>query len=102
MEEYSEDAERSYALIEEGDLERLAAFARQDRESFFSRCPKYQPYAERVICVALCQGAALHYLDHKNGVKDIDVWTFYAQHPGVQFPWRRPVARRDFGPSKFG
>jgi hypothetical protein len=25
----------------------------------------------------LCQGAALHYLDGRTGVKDFDVWSFY-------------------------
>ena len=54
-----------------------------------------------MLGVALCQGAALHYLDGRNGVKDFDVWTFYAQHPDGPFPSRR-VARADFGPSKFG
>lgn len=54
-----------------------------------------------MLCVALCQGAALHYLDGRNGVKDFDVWTFYAAHPDGPFPSRR-VARADFGPSKFG
>jgi hypothetical protein len=30
-------------------------------------------YADRLFAVALCQGAALHYIDGKNGVKDLDV-----------------------------
>jgi hypothetical protein len=95
-------AERSYAPIEEGDLRRLAELAAKDRQDFFSRCPQYAPYAARVVCVALCQGAALHYVNHKNGVKDIDLWTFYARHPEIRYPWRRPVANADFGQSKFG
>jgi hypothetical protein len=49
----------------------------------------------------LCQGAALHYVDHTNGVKDFDVWSFYAEHPDGPFSarWRGTA---DFGPSKFG
>ena len=58
-------------------------------------------YAMRIICVVLCQGAALHYIDGKNGIKDFDVWTFYAEHPEVSFPYRR-IGHRDFGSSKFG
>ena len=54
-----------------------------------------------MICVALCQGAALHYIDKKNGVKDFDVWTFYRDHPKRPFPYRRNVPR-DFGDPKFG
>ncbi len=58
--------------------------------------------AERLICIALCQGAALHFVDGKNGVKDFDVWTFFAAHPDAPaFPWRRRKAR-DFGDPKFG
>lgn len=28
-------------------------------------------------CVALCQGAAMHYYDKTNGIKDLDVWFFF-------------------------
>jgi hypothetical protein len=58
--------------------------------------------AERLICVALCQGAALHLIDGTNGVKDFDVWTFFAARAGEPpFPWRR---RRTcvFGDPRFG
>jgi hypothetical protein len=43
----------------------------------------------------------LHYVNGRNGVKDFDVWSFYAQHDDGPFParWR---GTRDFGPSKFG
>jgi hypothetical protein len=46
-------------------------------------------------------GAALHYLDEKNGVKDFDVWSFYAARDDGPFPdrWRGTA---DYGPSKFG
>lgn len=58
-------------------------------------------YAGRLLCRALCQGAALHYVNGSNGVKDFDVWSFYAQYDDWPFParWR---GTRDFGPSKFG
>jgi hypothetical protein len=53
------------------------------------------------LCRALCQGAALHYLDGSNGVKDFDVWSFYAERGDGPFPYRwRGTA--DYGPSKFG
>ncbi|MFI5953746.1 hypothetical protein [Cryptosporangium sp. NPDC051539] len=43
----------------------------------------------------------MHYLDGNNGVKDFDVWSFYAEHGSWPFParWR---GTQDFGPSKFG
>jgi hypothetical protein len=92
-------AKRSYAPIEEGDL-RVAEFAAKDRQGFFFRCPRYLPYTDRVVCVALCQGAALHYVDHKNGVKDIDVCTFTPVIPKSDIrghgPWRmRTLVRQN-------
>jgi len=52
-------------------------------------------------CAAPCQGAAVHFVDHANGVKDFDVWSFYAELTDGPFParWRGTA---DFGPSKFG
>ncbi|MBA2535626.1 MAG: hypothetical protein H0V21_11510 [Rubrobacter sp.] len=93
---------RSYERITRGDLVRLAGIARSDREDLFVRKPRYRALGERLICVALCQGAAQHYLDGKNGVKDFDVWTVFAAHPDApDFPWRRRRAV-DFGDPKFG
>jgi hypothetical protein len=58
-------------------------------------------FAGRLLCRALCQGAALHYLNATNGVKDFDVWSFYAERDDGPFPYRwRGTA--DFGPSEFG
>ena len=95
-------AERSYERIEDKDLRKLVRFAHEDREDFFKRHPRWERlYSERIICIALCQGAALHYIDGKNGIKDFDVWTFYAEHPKAPFPYRR-IGRKDFGISKFG
>ncbi len=52
--------------------------------------------------MALCQGAALHFVDGENGVKDFDVWTFYAARPDhPAYPWRRRRAV-DFGDVAFG
>ena len=95
------DGERSLATVTTDDLARLARIARQDREDFFVRKPHYRALADRVVAVTLCQGAALHFLDGQNGVKDFDVWTFYAAHPDARFPARR-IASRDFGDSRFG
>ena len=56
---------------------------------------------DKLHSILLAQGAALHYLDGKNGVKDFDVWTFYSEHPKGPFPYRR-MGHKDFGISKFG
>jgi hypothetical protein len=53
------------------------------------------------LCRALCQGAALHYLDGITGVKDFDVWSFYVGHDDGPFPYRWK-GTADFGPSRSG
>lgn len=93
---------RSCARIRKQDLKRLAEIAREDRENFFRRKPEIgRIYRDRIICRALCQGAALHYIDGKNGVTDFVVWTFYREHLHRPFPYRRNVPR-DFGIPRFG
>ncbi len=83
------------------DLDRLRRIATQDRELFFARHADFASYSDRLIAVALCQGAALHFVDGGNGVKDFDVWSFFAEHPARRVNARRR-ASKDFGPSKFG
>lgn len=98
----SEQSDRSYEPVTVDDLRRLAEIARVDREDFFARKSRYAVLADRILGVALCQGAALHYVDGRNGVKDFDVWTFYADEPSsVKYPLRRRMIR-DFGYPKFG
>jgi hypothetical protein len=95
-------SERSRASVEASDLVRLAGIAAEVEAGLFARHPQGTGrYAGRLLCRALCQGAALHYLDGKNGVKDFDVWSFYAALSEGPFPYRwRGTA--DYGPSKFG
>ena len=98
----SGDINRSLARIEVADLLRLAALAADAEAELFGRNPNGSGrYAGRLLGRALCQGAAVHYLNDKNGVKDFDIWSFYAQCDDWPFParWR---GTRDFGPSKFG
>ena len=93
-------SERSKQRITKVELRKLSSIAASDRDDLFRRKPHLRHYRNRIVCVALCQGAALHYLDGTNGVKDFDVWTFYA-HSKLPFPYRR-VGKGDFGDSKFG
>jgi hypothetical protein len=93
---------RSHVPITKADLRRLANLAAEDRRDLFARRPDTgRLYADRLFAVALCQGAALHYIDKKNGVKDLDVWSFYEEHPERTYPYRR-IAKVDFGDPKFG
>lgn len=93
---------RCFDRISTEDLQRLGNIARIERNDFFDRNPRYRVLGEKIIAVALCQGAALHYVNGETGIKDFDVWTFYARHPGLTFPHRRKVVARDFGDPKFG
>lgn len=94
-------SERSAAPIEDQHLERLAGMALLDQDDFFRRIPRYRVLRDRLLLVGLCQGGALHYLDRKTGVKDLDIYTFYGRHPDLDYPDRRRK-QRDFGPSSLG
>ena len=97
-------SDRSYERIEVADLQLLGQMAAEDRELFYRRRPEYR---DRLLCVALCQGAGKHYVDvardslNPNGVKDFDVWSFFAAIPGERFPADKRNRHVDFGPSKF-
>ena len=95
------ETEYSMEKIDKADLDRLASLAERNRNAFFARRGRWGIYQDRIVAVALCQGAALHFVDGKSGVKDFDVWTFYAKHPEGPFP-SRVVNHEDFGESKFG
>jgi len=82
---------RSLARIGSDDLVRLAGLAGEVEAGLFARNPDgARRYAGRLVCRALCQGPALHYLDDKTGVKDFDMWSFYARRGDGPFPdrWR--------------
>jgi hypothetical protein len=82
----SEDIDRSLASIDRADLLHIAALAADAETELFERNPRGSGrHADRLLGRALCQGAALHYMNGKNGVKDFDVWSFYAQHDDWPF-----------------
>jgi hypothetical protein len=93
---------RSYERIRKEDLRRLAQVAAADREDFFRRRSDWAAqYQSRLIATALCQGAALHFVNGGAGVNDFDVYSFYARH--LDRPWyalRNKTA--DFGDPRFG
>ena len=86
---------RSYDRFGAEDLAHLADIARRDLEAFIARNPHHQSLKDRILLVALCQGAAVHYLNGTNGVKDFDVWTFFADD-GASPPY--PARRRGVEP----
>ena len=52
------------------------------------------------LAIALCQGAAMHYHDHINGVKDFDVWFLYPFNK-KHLPYRT-IWHWDYRNPKFG
>ncbi len=68
--------------VTSNELRSLAKLASAEEKAFFVRNPHLVgPYRQRLILVALCQGAACQYLGCGRGVKDFDVHFFYAQNP---------------------
>ena len=94
---------RSLERITKADLRILGELACGYFDDLFERKPDFSGrFRGRLLLLALCQGAALHYMDRSHGVKDFDVWGFSKSLPDVTFPSRGLHGRRDFGPSRFG
>ncbi len=93
---------RSYLPIGKDDLEKLLEIAQRDIQTFFENHPRWTHlYSNRIICIALCQGAAKHYIDGKTGINDFDVYTFFEKHPSKAWYAKR-IKSYDFGNPKFG
>jgi len=93
-------------MLREQDLERLLEIEHVWRNSLERRFEHWREYAPRLLCVAIAQGGALHLIDGKNGIKDFDIYRFFAKHPGRPDPdpaiYRGSTAE-DFGdPRRFG
>ncbi|GAD85522.1 MULTISPECIES: hypothetical protein [Nocardia] len=98
---YDDVSERSYEPLTEAHLRRLAELAHEDHVELMRHYPHLRVFRDRVLLTALCQGGALHWIDGENGVKDLDVFTFYAKHPEQKYPPRRRKTG-DFGLSELG
>jgi hypothetical protein len=98
---------RSKVALTSAHLKRLGQIADADYDHFTR--PEGRPeYAGRRVLVVLAQGAAQHYVDcltsakRPNGIKDLDVWSFYAAIPGTKFPAHKRKRVEDFGASDLG
>lgn len=90
---------RSYARLTDCHLARLSELAAADHQRFLAHRPEYYG---RLVAVTLAQGAGLHYVDGRTGIKDLDVWSFFAAIPDARFPADRRETHADFGPSQLG
>lgn len=93
---------RFFEKITEHDLTNLYRVANEAMTEVYKSKPDYKPFQDKAVVVALCQGAALHYIDGKTGVKDFDVWFFYAPIDGKSKWHRGTLTVTNFGDSKFG
>jgi hypothetical protein len=92
-----EEIRRSAEPVTDEDLARPLELADEDMH----RLPA--EWHERRAGVFLAQGAAQHFVDGQQGVKDFDVWTFYWSNSSMDFPWKPPRKRHvDFGRSTHG
>ncbi len=98
------EIERATAEISRDDLAELLAGSIDCLERYFlwGKGRKWQALydLEQPLAVALCQGAAMHYLDKVNGVKDFDVWFFFP-FSGEHLPYRT-IWNWDYVNPKFG
>jgi len=86
----ADDRPRSHDRFGAEDLDFLSAAALRDLADFEARHPIHRGLQGRLLCIALCQGAAAHLVDGEGGVHDFDVWSFIRRADGVpDFPVRR-------------
>ncbi len=95
---------RSLKPITRGDLKELYDGSEQCLHDYFlrGRGVKWKKLYDirKPLAVALCQGAAMHYVDGTNGVKDFDVWFFYPfnqEHLPYRTIWRWDYQNQKFG-----
>lgn len=96
---------RFYGKLRRDDLDRLLKIEREWRASLEQRKEHWRLYADRLLCVCLAQGGALHLIDGKNGIKDLDVYRFFAAHPDRPKPdpaIYRGRTFKDMGRSRLG
>lgn len=73
----------------------LAKRAEIEHNDFLERKPHLRAYKNSLVGIVLCQGAALHYIDGKNGIKDFDIWFFYQKDEKVNLSIRRPATDKN-------
>lgn len=98
----TQESERCQSPLTDRHLSRLSKVVARAHGDLKARRPEL---AGTLVAGVLAQGAAAHYLDPaaRIGVKDLDVWLFYAQRHGIgRVQERGRAAIYDFGPSSLG
>lgn len=98
------EIERSLELVTKNDLKELYDGSVKRLYEYFitGQGIKWKSLYDikQPLAVALCQGAAMHFHDKMNGVKDFDVWFFYPFNE-KHLPYRT-IWNWDYKNPKFG
>ncbi len=74
----------------------LQELALKEHDSFFQRNPRLrEAYHNSLVGIALCQGAAWHYVNASIGIKDFDIWLFYRKSEEINLPCRHRKSIED-------
>lgn len=90
---------RSHEPLTDADLARLSELAGARHERLADSRPEW---ASELLAACLVQGGARPSSHHDRGVKDLDVYLFYAtpaSRSASHFPWNLPKWHEDFGTS---
>lgn len=94
---------RSYEPVTDADLVRLRELALERASEMRAKRPDW---CSELLAACLVQGAARHRLRGDRGVKDLDVYLFFArpetETDSQSFPFNRGGIARDFGTSAHG
>lgn len=94
---------RSYEPVTDEDLARLRSLALERAVEMRAKRPDW---CSELLAACLVQGAARHRLRGDRGVKDLDVYLFFArpytETDSQNFPFNRGGTDRDFGASAHG
>ena len=98
------EIERSQEPLTESDLKELYEGSVKCLHEYFlvGRGSKWLRLynIKQPLAVALCQGAAMHFHDTMNGVKDFDIWFFYPfnqKHLPYRTYWNWDYKNSEFG-----
>lgn len=94
---------RSYEPVTDADLHRLRDLALERTAEMRVKRPDW---CSELLAACLVQGAARHRLRGDRGVKDLDIYLFFArpdnETDSQNFPFNRGGVARDFGASAHG
>lgn len=99
------DRSPSREKLSDADLDRLLELELTERERLYRESEIWRAHRNRLLCICLGQGTALHLID-RSGLNDFDVLTFFAASPSLESrrvsSSFRAGRHRDFGRSRFG